>query len=354
MVVLEFKTKALFRISDPVRHEFLQLFRTVQDPTRPAITVFSTLLALCVMSCRVSSREFPRTNLPALRSLAAEIRANDTLQGDGRVRLPPDVDASDLDPSDGGGGSGGDGHTRPSGPGGLDAVPDPQPVGKNGPISQLRPDDDVADLLLEHCFHSTKTIHISTEPFDAQTAGSDRMVVILDRAMSAGRLWTAYGGTLYGAPIGWREVDRQSPRRRTRGYLSDPDQSGGSLSVSTGSGSGSSPDDGSTAMTDEPSPPPLGGTEPVRVVVKVARPHLHKSAGDSLDIGEYDRDAARVAIMNKAAVYRRHLARLQGTFIPLFYGLYQRDDLYVMVLEDVGQPLATTTPQIKALPMHHR
>ena len=81
----------------------------------------------------------------------------------------------------------------------------------------------------------------------------------------------------------------------------------------------------------------------IDVVFKVASPRLHRDlTPDELDHGEYSPHAALQAIHNEARLYSSELHLLQGEIVPRYFGLYQSDDHFVMVLEDVGHEAFTT------------
>lgn len=64
------------------------------------------------------------------------------------------------------------------------------------------------------------------------------------------------------------------------------------------------------------------------------------------------RAAIRAEVRNEAEMFCSPLQALQGTVVPQFHGLYEgyfganRTDILIMLLEDVGEPVAMTSAEV--------
>lgn len=65
------------------------------------------------------------------------------------------------------------------------------------------------------------------------------------------------------------------------------------------------------------------------VVIKLAEPRCQPQ-------GNYDPDEARAAVLREAELYTTNLKELQGKAVPRFFGLYEKNGVYAMVLERGG------------------
>ena len=176
--------------------------------------------------------------------------------------------------------------------------------------------------------------------------------------LSRGRLWTVYAGQLIPPHADFRS---KSVCSTSAVLIKQRDQSldiahtyrYGSPSHSAVSHSAHSSD---SAEISEDTPPTSVLSSPrretVEVVFKYASPATHRDQPkDELDIGEYNPGEALAAILAEAKLYSRELVALQGVGVPHFFGLFECDGTWIMVLARVEHALPVDRPWSDLLPL---
>ena len=191
-------------------------------------------------------------------------------------------------------------------------------------------------------------------PGDVGVLPQDSAVGRLGRLISSGRVWTVYEGHLsflrnttvadaiISSPIANKQTSI-STMNTSQSTSFDPHGS----PLSSFSKISSSPSD-YDSVVDVSTDTSLDSSEspsPIEVVFKFALPALHRNLPkDQLDYGEYNPIEALAAVKNEADLYSRDLLPLQGVVVPRFYGLFQCEGVWLMVLGRLDQPLLGRRP----------
>jgi hypothetical protein len=99
-------------------------------------------------------------------------------------------------------------------------------------------------------------------------------------------------------------------------------------------------------------PQPTHFTTSHKVAVKIALLDDHPlDDAVSESSGRYTREQARSAVLNEINLFSSHLVPLQGVVVPRFYGAwvgqYEESEVYLCVMQQLGQPVASDWSRIR-------